>query len=118
MRFKLWLEEITHGEARRIVLDAVGAAGADDETVNNVLSARIDQYPRLPKDLEKYSELRSYLSEIQGWIGSHGQKSIQELINEVDRLDGLTKVGKAATPPELPGLGDSTPEPEDISPEG
>lgn len=88
MQFRVWLENLIDREtARRIVLDAVGATEAPEETKDAVLSSRVSEQPALFKNLKRYRELHPYLSAIEKFMFQNPNANLITLISFIERLD-------------------------------
>lgn len=92
MRFRVWLENlIDREEARRIVLDAVGATDAPEDTKDAVLGSRVSEQPVLVKNLRRYRELHPYLPAIEDYIFRNPNANLITLISFIERLDRSIK---------------------------
>ena len=78
---------MNHDKAKSLVLNALKSSEFDLKQQNEVISSLIEQRPELSQELEKFSELRSHITEIKGWIAANGKKTIQQLINYLQNLD-------------------------------
>lgn len=89
MNFKQWLENrITNNTAKQYVLDAVGGSNLRDNEKSELLNSLIKYQPNIIKKFSSYPALQTYASNIQGWINANADKTLLDLINYVDQLDG------------------------------
>ena len=87
LNFKTWLEGISHQEARKIVLDAVGAADADSEAQGHALTGTLEQHPDLVRKLSAYTALQPHLANVEQYITDNQKSTIVELISYLASLD-------------------------------
>ena len=89
MRFRLWLEAVNREEAKRLVLNAIGAdENTDEEDVGDILASPIEVHPDIENKLISNEVLKSYASEISGFIHGQKEKSLQKLVDKISELSG------------------------------
>lgn len=118
MNFRIWLENMSREHMKKIVLDAVGISSDDkSDAINDVLSSLLRHHPDLEHELSNYKELRSYKSNISGWLHANKNKTLQQLI---DFLADLDEPSKEVAPQEpevgISGLGNQNQEPVSLPP--
>lgn len=86
--FRLWLEaRIDRETAKKIVLDAVGAGDANDETRQSVLGSKLSEQPKLMQSLAKYSILAPHMNVLVSYIQTHQGSNLIDLIDYMQQLD-------------------------------
>jgi len=125
MRFRLWLENrINREEAKMLVLNAIGAGDdVDEEDIGDILASPIKVHPDIEKNLTINEKLKTYASELSGFIRGNGDESLQKLVEKITDLAGpehpaaAEPPGPAAEPTPLGSTPASPEEGEELGPE-
>lgn len=85
--FKTWLETVNRDQARAFVMDAVGADQNDPKEQSDVLGSLIRHHPDIEHKIMAFSELQPYQSQIVGFIRASRDKTLQELVDFIEKID-------------------------------
>ena len=106
MKFRRFVESvINRDKATALVMNAVGAEPSDPDQRSDVLGSLIRHHPDLSDRLSGYAELKPYITQIQGFMHSAQNKTLQQLIDFIEQVGDPTE--PQAQPPVSVSTGNS-----------